>query len=303
MKTTTFADEIDRALGNEPLVGMVAWRNWHLGMMGHGAALPGGDHDQLALISHSTRLTTNDRFYAMPTYLRDFPGLKRRAAQADRADGTVDGRWMGHKVLEMHDNPTWIWYLSDVIHAVIEREGYGQDDVPDFLFTNFKMTDIVGHQYTMDSREMAGVLEEQDRALGRLVDYLDESVGDYVLVVTADHGHTPAPQVSGGWPVAKGELEADIEDHFASQGDELVENISATGIFLDATIMNELGIEAEEVARFVNGYTLKENWPEQKLPKDYLGRADEQVFSAAFTEKQLPEVIECAFGDVGPGAP
>jgi hypothetical protein len=36
LKLTTFADEIDRALDNESVVGMLAWRSWHMGMLGHG---------------------------------------------------------------------------------------------------------------------------------------------------------------------------------------------------------------------------------------------------------------------------
>ena len=39
---TTFADEIDRELGNEPLAGLIGWRSWHQGMLGHGDMTPGG---------------------------------------------------------------------------------------------------------------------------------------------------------------------------------------------------------------------------------------------------------------------
>ena len=75
---------------------------------------------------------------------------------------------------------------------MIESEGYGADDVPDLLMTNFKPSDIVAHQYSMDSPEMGDILEAQDAALGQLVDALDANVEDYVVVVTADHGNTPA---------------------------------------------------------------------------------------------------------------
>ena len=44
---------------------------------------------------------------------------------------------------------------------------------------------------------MADALEAQDQALGGLIEYLDKAVGDYVVVVTADHGHTPNYRESG----------------------------------------------------------------------------------------------------------
>ena len=50
LKLTTFADEIDAAQGNEPVVGLLGWKNWHIGMMGHGSQRPGADADQLALL-------------------------------------------------------------------------------------------------------------------------------------------------------------------------------------------------------------------------------------------------------------
>jgi Type I phosphodiesterase / nucleotide pyrophosphatase len=298
LELATFADQIDLALGNAPVVGMLGWRAWQIGMLGHGRELPGGDADELVLINSQGDLRSNPSLYSMPaTYATGFAGLRRRAAELDRADGKVDGRWLGHDILAQHDNPAWVSYESDVLLDMLERGGYGDDATPDLFFTNFKMTDIVGHQYTMDSPEMAGVLRAQDRALGRIVRYLDRTVGDYVVIVTADHGHVPSPERTGGWALGTGEVRADVDERFgAVPGRSLTLGSASTGLFFDYERMRALGVSDVDVARFLNSYTIAENWRGKTLPQGYQERADEQVLAASIPRSAVPDVMRCAFG-------
>ncbi|MDQ4024393.1 MAG: alkaline phosphatase family protein, partial [Actinomycetota bacterium] len=287
LKLTTFADLIDPALGNEPLVGMLAWKSWHIGMMSHGTMTPGGDADQLALIGGDERITGNPLYYSTPDYLEHFPGLDEHADTLDRQDGEVDGKWRGHGILDLHDNPAWVDFETDAILAMLEREGYGADDVTDFFFTNYKPTDIVGHQYTMDSPEMADVLQAQDEALARTLEYLDANVGDYAVIVSADHGHTPSPERSGAWPLLQGQLQEDIDAHFkVPEGTSLVESPNPVGPFLDKDVMEELGVTGADVAEFLNGYTIRENWGGAELPEGFEHRGDENVIAAAWSRRQ-----------------
>ncbi|MFN2589038.1 MAG: alkaline phosphatase family protein [Actinomycetota bacterium] len=303
LKLTTFADLIDPALGNEPLVGMLAWKSWHIGMMGHGTMTPGGDADQLAIIGGDERITGNPLYYSTPAYLEHFPGLEEHADALDRADGEVDGKWRGHGILGLHDNPAWVDFETDAILAMIEREGYGADDVTDFFFTNYKPTDIVGHQYTMDSPEMADVLQAQDAALGRIVEYLDRNVGDYVVILSADHGHTPSPELTGAWPLLQGQLQEDVDAHFgAPEGRSLVESGNPVGPFLDGEVMRDLGVTGADVAEFLNGYTIRDNWGGDELPEGFEDRGDENVLAAAWSRRQYRAVMECAFGSPEPPA-
>ena len=301
LKITTFGDEIDRALGNAPLVGMLAWKSWHLGMLGLGTALDGGDADLLGIIGHTEDITGNPEFFSTPSYLQPFPGLEKRAEQLDRQDGQVDGEWRGRPILEKHDNPAWVEYQTDALLTILQNEGYGDDEVTDVFVTNYKMTDIVGHQRWMDSEEMAETLEAQDRALGKLIDHLESEVDDYVVIVTADHGHTPRPQTTGGWPITNGELRRDVERHFeVPQDATLVTETSAAGLYLDQATMDDMGVTAEDVARYLNDYRLEDNWADGDLPDGYDNRTEEQLFAAAFTSEQLPEVMRCAFGTDNP---
>src|SRR5918997_7212201 len=64
LQVPTLADLYDRRTDNEALIGMFAYKPWHLGMIGHGAYMEGGDHD-IAVISEKTQgdLITNPEWY------------------------------------------------------------------------------------------------------------------------------------------------------------------------------------------------------------------------------------------------
>ncbi|HEX2051526.1 MAG TPA: alkaline phosphatase family protein [Actinomycetota bacterium] len=298
LDATTFADAIDAALGNAPKVGLLGFNNWHIPMMGHGLGAPGGDADELAIVGVQARgdISGNDDLYTTPGYLLDGHGLARYAAELDREDGRVDDAWLGHDIVAKDHNPAWVRYARDVMLEMIEGGGYGGDDVTDFFFVNFKMTDIAGHEWSIDSREMAAVLEEQDAALGALLDYLDRRVRDYVVVLTSDHGHTRSTRVTGAWPIRPGVFRDDVEAHFGVRGDEdLFDGEGAYGLYVDRAVMRRHGVTLDAIARFANAYTVHDNWGAGPLPDGYEERADEHVFAAAYPTRDLPEVMRCKF--------
>lgn len=311
LEQTTFADQIDLALGNEPKVGTLAWRNWHLGMMGHGSALPGADEDEAALLHYEDGMhaQVNPDFYAAPARLLDGLDVTGRIEALDRADGAIDGRWMGHEISvesgdaawDTYSNPAWAALQADIALRMLSRGGYGRDAVPDLFFTNFKMTDLAGHRWGSDSPESAAVLKAQDEALERIVSYLDEEVGDYAVIVTADHGAAPIAEDSGAWPIGQGELIADIDRHFGIQGrSSLVLESAAFGFHLDRDLMAAEGISTGDVAAFVNSYTIADNWQDEELPPAYAQRGTEQVFSAAFPTALIDRAVRCSFDGAGP---
>ena len=311
LRTSTYGDDVDRAFDNRSLVGLVGWRAWHLGMLGHGIDMSGADRDQAALFRHEvitdldhTQFTTGAD-YELPASLADnsWSRLGEYAEKLDRSDGEVDQHWLGHPVLTpgFPDNPAWAQDETDAVIRMIDEEGYGANSVPDLLFANFKMTDTVGHHYLLDSQEMSDVIGALDDGLQRIVGYLDRKVGDYVVIVTADHGHTPPPEETGAWPIMIGQLAADINAHFdVPEGDTLIEGNVGVGLFLDKEVMTELGVTETDVSRYVNGYTIEDNWPSEELPTDYSGRAEEQVFAAAWPASEMGNVMRCRFGTETP---
>jgi hypothetical protein len=89
----------------------------------------------------------------------------------------------------------------DAAVAAFAREtvrelGMGQDEVTDYLGLSFSQTDAIGHDYGPFSREQLENLLHLDRALGELMAFLDERVGEgrWLMALTGDHGALAIPE-------------------------------------------------------------------------------------------------------------
>ena len=79
--------------------------------------------------------------------------------------------------------------------ALIDAEGLGQDDVPDYLAVSFSSVDYVNHIFGPSSLEAEDTVYRLDQTLADFLAFIDERIGlDNVLIVlSADHGTTDAP--------------------------------------------------------------------------------------------------------------
>jgi Type I phosphodiesterase / nucleotide pyrophosphatase len=302
LELTTIADIYDLATDNEAHVGLMAERAWHLGMMGHGAFTEGADKD-IAVMSEGGEghLVTNPNFYSLPTYLDGLPGFEADREIVDESDGKDDGLWLGHRIPEEHKagaaNPVWTRYQARLLKAIWTNEGYGQDDITDMFFTNFKEVDLIGHVYNYTTREMRSTLKHTDAVLGQIIDYLDANVGagEWVIAMTADHGSGPNWEETGSWAIDEKRLQIDIALEFGVRVTDLFQAQRPTGMWLNAETMELEGITEEAVSDFLMGYTIRNNWIEGKrLPAAFRDRWNEKVFSAAFPTDRLEEIEGCA---------
>jgi len=308
LRLTSFADQIDLGMDNSPKVGLLGWKGWHLGMMGHGAWIEGADKDELALIHYrgGVEITGNPRHYSTPVGLERQVDLDGYLAALDRSDGRRDGRWRGHGIdpdetgvsWVTYSNPAWAHFEAKLAVRMLQRGGYGRDRVPDLFFINFKMTDLVGHQWGLEGPEMGDVVRAQDEGLATIIEYLERTVGDFVVIVTADHGHSRTARSTGAWPIAKEEVVADINSHFgAPENESLVEASVAYGLFVDRELIEQVDVSLEDIAEFVSRQTIRDNWTGAELPAGYESRGDEAIFSAAFPSERLPDIMKCALGE------
>jgi arylsulfatase A-like enzyme len=273
MMEPTLADLYDRALGNRPLVGDLASVTWHLNMMGHGALWGGGDRD-IAVLRTPTGASNegaegttwnlqgkNAPYYSFPTYVNDLPPLSSYTEAVDRADGKLDGKWRDNSIAQYEQGwatPARVPYQTRMVEDVIQHEGFGADDVPDLLFINYKAIDHASHIWSVNSPEMQDMLRWQDRDLGVLVDFLDRQVGqgNYVLLLTADHGAQFDPTVSGAFQVTPGQLESDLLQAFPSATDEpVIQAVRTSQIFLNDDAMRASGYTDQQIAQFILDYT------------------------------------------------
>lgn len=302
LEVDTLADLFDRSSGNQSKIGVLAYKMWHVGMIGHGAYIEGGDRD-IAVIAERTagELETNESWYSIPPYLRSVGGFEQDVASVDAADGRRDGKWMGNDVLDdpnaLRHTPAWVLYQTRLLKAMIGREGFGADGVPDLLYTNYKQVDEVGHEWNMIEPEMESILQYSDDALAELVRFLDEEVGKkrWVIVYTADHGQGPAARSTGAWPIQMGTLKEAVAAHFDVPTEDLFLDERPVGFWLNRTTMKAHEISAEDIAQYLTTYRVGDNvGPEDEVPEGYEDRTRELIFSAAWPASAMGRVWGCA---------
>lgn len=85
--------------------------------------------------------------------------------------------------------------VFDLARRVLREFELGADEVPDLLSISLSATDYIGHFYGPRSREMEDQLVRLDAELARFLHFVDELVGEEVLVVlSADHGVEDSPE-------------------------------------------------------------------------------------------------------------
>jgi hypothetical protein len=302
----TLADLYDLAEGNRPVVGELGTVSIHLGMLGHGAMWGGGDEDIAAIrevVGADTlgqegfdwNLTpVLEPYYRFPTYLNHVPGFDQDVRTMDAADGQLDGHWRTNAIDQLlagFDTPARVPYQTRVLETMIQREGFGADDVPDLLYVNYKMIDYISHVWTVNSPEMQDAVRAQDESLREFVRFLNEQVGkgQWAMVLTADHGSIPDPKVSGAFAIPSTPLVNGIDSTFDTDGDQtkIVELVQPTQIFLNLDELRQNGYTVDDVAEWIMGLT-KGDVSATTLPPD---QADDPIFQAAFPSsimKDLP---------------
>ena len=303
----TFSDVYDLAMGNEPVVGELGTVSIHLGMLGHGSMWGGGDED-IAVIREKVGAETLGEegfewnltpvlqpYYRFPDYLNEVGGFEEDVRDVDAADGQRDGRWRTNDISQLlsgFDTPARIPYQTRVLMELIEREGFGADEVPDLLFVNYKMIDYISHVWTVNSPEMKDAVRAQDQQLEVLVDFLNQTVGEgeWALALTADHGSIPDPEVSGAFAISASPIVSGINATFDTDGDEsrIVQLVQPTQIFIDEDELRENGHTLEEVAAWIMGLTKGDTAPAGvAVPA---AEAGDPVFQAAFPSRVMADL-------------
>lgn len=299
LQVPTLAERWDEQNGNDAKIGMIGYEPWHLGMIGAGAERPGGDKDDAAWLDIETNeWTSNPAHFRLPDALVAEEGVEEALAEdlaeLDAADGEVDGAWRDQAILDeldrLEETPAFIAYHARALINLVSEDGYGEDDITDFLFTNFKQIDRVGHYFSMDSAEVRDSIEETDEQLGRIVDFLDEEVGTgrYVVAVTADHGMQPDEEVIDGFGINPTQLEEDLKEEFG----DVVRGVWPTEVFFFPEALEQGDVDVEEVARFIGDYRVEDNFTEETGSFGSF-EPDDRLFEMAVPADLLEGGFEC----------
>lgn len=97
----------------------------------------------------------------------------------------------------------------ELARAIVLSEKLGQRGRTDLLAIALSATDTVGHLYGPFSAESQDTLRNIDEKLGQFLGFLDKTVGEgqYVVVLTADHGVAELPE----WAQQNGRLQCPAE--------------------------------------------------------------------------------------------
>ena len=78
--------------------------------------------------------------------------------------------------------------------GLVREMKLGKGAAPDVLAVGLSGTDYVGHRYGTRGQEMCLQMLSLDRDLGDFLAFLDREVGNYAVVLTADHGGKDIPE-------------------------------------------------------------------------------------------------------------
>ena len=98
--------------------------------------------------------------------------------------------------------------IEEFAERALVAEKLGQHEDTDILAVSFSSNDYVGHAVGPDAPEVRDISIRTDRLLGRLFDFIDQHVGagNTLVVLTADHGVAPVPEVNQARKMPGGRL-------------------------------------------------------------------------------------------------
>ncbi|MTI30575.1 alkaline phosphatase PafA [Xanthovirga aplysinae] len=155
--------------------------------------------------------------------------------------------------------------VKDVAMAAIEGENLGNNGETDFLAVSFSSTDIIGHGFGPQSKEIQDTYLRLDRDIADLLSFLDEKVGEgnYMLFLTSDHGVAEIPaylmekKQPAGYLSFK-EVKSQMDDYLEKMLGEGEWIIGATNdqIYLNQKLIAEKGLDLDDIRKKLVNYSL-----------------------------------------------
>jgi predicted AlkP superfamily pyrophosphatase or phosphodiesterase len=154
-------------------------------------------------------------------------------------------------------NPWGNELVARLAEAAIDGEQLGQRDVTDLLTVSFSANDYVGHVTGPDAPEVRDMCLRTDALLAHLFDTVDHKVGagNSLIVVTADHGVAPLPDLQAKRRMPGGYVFLDLEDLVRSAlahrfgAGRYVSAVADAGIYFDRVELQQKGISLDEACK------------------------------------------------------
>jgi hypothetical protein len=222
---------------------------------------------------------------ALP-WVKDFLGQSKswRGHPLIADDGKVDSR-------NLLGSPALVKQQGDLTRDAIKELRIGEDGETDLIWFNTKSTDYCGHFYGYESEECGDVLSAADDEARKIVELLDKQTGgNYLVVLTADHGAARLPEVSGAYRVDRLKLKKELNEKFdrRSNNIDVVQVITVSQVYLNHGELQANGFKVADVVRFLRNYKGKMEFPYNALADEWIkkGKPRQALFFEDVVDKE-----------------
>jgi arylsulfatase A-like enzyme len=303
----TLADLYSSSTGNAAWVGQIGYQIWHMGMLGFGGQDRAAGEEPVGVYWNEgagSWAPHNPELFRLPTTMpdEDVYGMHQADFAAKEASLTGAGwdRQFDPKGGQSPCcSPPVVEYQHDLIASTLASEPIGEAG-PSLLYTTYKSPDYTGHIYNMYSNWEGLMLESVDEQLGKLEAELEARFpGEYVLIVTADHGQCPLPDDVNGVRLDPIQLTRVIEETFGAGPASVVQNVWPSEVYMNVKGLRDAGASLDDVAAHIRTLTYRQNLGPY-VPRSAVeqGLLDDPEFSAVFASTWLDRLEDVSpFGD------
>ncbi len=257
---STIGDELKRVSSTSKVIG--------ISMKDRSAILPAGHMADASYWFNdraSAFVSSTYYFPALPAWVQEFNARAEPMKFAGKvwldANGDIKERRIPMEGATMnpsiYSSPYGNDLLENFVEQAIANEKLGTRGVTDVLTVSFSSNDAVGHTYGPDSPEAHAVSLGVDRSLGKLLDYVDKTIGlkDVLVILTADHAVSPLPEVLAAQKMPGGRLRGDFfapikKELEARYGDGLwLLSTAGTSPYLNYELIAQKKLDIDEVIR------------------------------------------------------
>jgi hypothetical protein len=149
---------------------------------------------------------TTGNFVSSTYYFADVPAWVKSFNDARPADRYMGKEWLTHSMPKaapaiyaaLAASPYGNEMVESFAEKALQNEQLGKHEETDVLTVSFSSNDYIGHEYGSDSPEVHEISVRSDVLLDKLLQAVDRQVGlaNVVVVMTADHGGGPVPEVN-----------------------------------------------------------------------------------------------------------
>jgi predicted AlkP superfamily pyrophosphatase or phosphodiesterase len=304
---STLADLHSASTGNAAWVGQIGYQVWHMGMLGFGGPDRGPDQKPVGVYWNEGAggwAPHNPELFRLPTTMPDEAVYGMHQADFATKEPSLTGPGWDRQFDPKGGqspccSPPVVEYQHDLISATLGSEPIGEAG-PSLLYTTYKSPDYTGHIYNMYSNWEGLMLESVDEQLGKLEAELEGLFpGEYVLIVTADHGQCPLPDDVDGVRLDPIQLTRVIEETFGAGPASVVQNVWPSEVYMNVKGLRDAGASLDDVAAHIRTLTYRQNLgpyvPRSAVEQELL---NDPEFSAVFASTWLDRLEDVSpFGE------